>query len=252
MDEQYDVVVVGGGAAGLSGALALAGARRSVLVIDAGQPRNAPAGHVHNYLGPRGHATGRAARDRPRRGRRVRRRRSSPAGSTAVERDGTAASGSSSTDGGRVSGPAAAGHHRAGRRAARRARPRRALGPRRPALPLLPRLGGPRPGRSASWRPGRWRAPGADVAPAERRRRRLPAHRPGARPTTSASSWPPAGIRGRRRRGGRAGGRRRPARPACGWPPARWSPRDAVVVAPRFTARADCSPRSGCDRCRRR
>jgi thioredoxin reductase/SAM-dependent methyltransferase len=49
-DETYDVVVVGGGAAGLSGALALARARRSVLVLDAGQPRNAPAGQVHNYL----------------------------------------------------------------------------------------------------------------------------------------------------------------------------------------------------------
>ncbi len=46
----YDVVVVGGGAAGLSGALALARARRSVLVVDGGQPRNAPAAHVHNYL----------------------------------------------------------------------------------------------------------------------------------------------------------------------------------------------------------
>ncbi|MGZ4693742.1 MAG: NAD(P)/FAD-dependent oxidoreductase [Acidimicrobiales bacterium] len=50
----YDVVVVGGGAAGLAGALALARARRSVLVIDAGSPRNAPAGHVHNYLGREG------------------------------------------------------------------------------------------------------------------------------------------------------------------------------------------------------
>ncbi len=48
---QYDVVVVGGGAAGLAAALALARARRSVLVIDDGTPRNAPAGHVHNYLG---------------------------------------------------------------------------------------------------------------------------------------------------------------------------------------------------------
>ena len=47
---RYDVVVVGGGAAGLSGALTLARARRSVLVIDAGRPRNAPASHVHNYL----------------------------------------------------------------------------------------------------------------------------------------------------------------------------------------------------------
>jgi thioredoxin reductase/protein-L-isoaspartate O-methyltransferase len=53
-DEMYDVVVVGGGAAGLSGALALGRSRRSVLVIDAGEPRNAPAGHAHNYLGREG------------------------------------------------------------------------------------------------------------------------------------------------------------------------------------------------------
>jgi thioredoxin reductase len=46
---KYDVVVVGGGAAGLSGALTLGRALRSVLVIDAGTPRNAPAGHVYNY-----------------------------------------------------------------------------------------------------------------------------------------------------------------------------------------------------------
>lgn len=52
--ETYDVVVVGGGAAGLSGALALSRARRSVLVVDGGDPRNAPAGHVHNYLGREG------------------------------------------------------------------------------------------------------------------------------------------------------------------------------------------------------
>jgi thioredoxin reductase len=50
MNESYDVVVVGGGAAGLSGAVALARSRRSVLVVDAGDPRNAPAGHVHNFL----------------------------------------------------------------------------------------------------------------------------------------------------------------------------------------------------------
>lgn len=46
----YDVVVVGGGAAGLSGALMLGRARRSVLVVDSGQPRNAPAAHVHGFL----------------------------------------------------------------------------------------------------------------------------------------------------------------------------------------------------------
>ena len=50
MDESYDVVVVGGGAAGLAGAVVLARSRRSVLVVDAGDPRNAPASHVHNYL----------------------------------------------------------------------------------------------------------------------------------------------------------------------------------------------------------
>ncbi|TNC27727.1 NAD(P)/FAD-dependent oxidoreductase [Amycolatopsis alkalitolerans] len=54
MKAKYDVVVVGGGAAGLSGALALSRARRSVLVIDAGSPRNAPAEGVHNYLGREG------------------------------------------------------------------------------------------------------------------------------------------------------------------------------------------------------
>ncbi|GCE51422.1 thioredoxin reductase [Thermosporothrix hazakensis] len=45
-----DVVVIGGGVAGLSGALALVRARRSVVVVDSGQPRNAFAAHVHNYL----------------------------------------------------------------------------------------------------------------------------------------------------------------------------------------------------------
>ena len=50
----YDVVVVGGGAAGLSGAVALARSLRSVLVVDAGEPRNGPADGVHNYLGREG------------------------------------------------------------------------------------------------------------------------------------------------------------------------------------------------------
>ncbi|MDQ0120998.1 thioredoxin reductase [Pseudarthrobacter defluvii] len=47
---EYDVVIVGGGAAGLSAALVLTRARRKVLVIDAGAPRNAPAKHMHGFL----------------------------------------------------------------------------------------------------------------------------------------------------------------------------------------------------------
>ena len=46
----YGVVVIGGGAAGLSAALVLSRARRKVLVVDAGEPRNAPATHMHGYL----------------------------------------------------------------------------------------------------------------------------------------------------------------------------------------------------------
>ena len=50
MNTSFDVVVIGGGAAGLSGALMLTRSRRSVLVIDAGEPRNAPAEGVHGFL----------------------------------------------------------------------------------------------------------------------------------------------------------------------------------------------------------
>ncbi|MCP2262544.1 thioredoxin reductase (NADPH) [Streptoalloteichus tenebrarius] len=47
---KYDVVVVGGGVAGLTAGLVLARARRRVLVVDAGEPRNTPAAHLHNFL----------------------------------------------------------------------------------------------------------------------------------------------------------------------------------------------------------
>jgi thioredoxin reductase len=47
---EYDVVVIGGRAAGLSAALVLSRARRRVLVVDAGTPRNAPAAHMHGFL----------------------------------------------------------------------------------------------------------------------------------------------------------------------------------------------------------
>ena len=48
---EWDVIVVGGGSAGLSAALMLGRSRRRVLVIDANRPRNAVAPHMHGVLG---------------------------------------------------------------------------------------------------------------------------------------------------------------------------------------------------------
>src|SRR5664279_666255 len=48
--KEFDVVVIGGGAAGLSAALVLSRARRSVAVVDAGAPRNSPAAHMQGFL----------------------------------------------------------------------------------------------------------------------------------------------------------------------------------------------------------
>jgi thioredoxin reductase len=49
-ETDYEVIVVGGGAAGLSAALVLGRARRRTLVVDAGEPRNAPAAHMQGFL----------------------------------------------------------------------------------------------------------------------------------------------------------------------------------------------------------
>ncbi|MER5419141.1 NAD(P)/FAD-dependent oxidoreductase [Streptosporangium roseum] len=46
----FDVVVVGGGPAGMSATLTLGRAHRAVLLLDAGEGRNAPAEAVHNFL----------------------------------------------------------------------------------------------------------------------------------------------------------------------------------------------------------
>ncbi|HZN97555.1 MAG TPA: FAD-binding protein, partial [Gemmatimonadales bacterium] len=46
----YDCIVVGAGPAGLSAALMLGRCRRSVLVCDVGEPRNARSAGMHNYL----------------------------------------------------------------------------------------------------------------------------------------------------------------------------------------------------------
>jgi thioredoxin reductase len=53
-DKIYDVVVVGGGAAGLSAAVTLGRALRSVLVVDAGEPRNGRSTAVHAFLSREG------------------------------------------------------------------------------------------------------------------------------------------------------------------------------------------------------
>ncbi|MEV5547435.1 NAD(P)/FAD-dependent oxidoreductase [Streptomyces sp. NPDC052309] len=50
LTEKYEVIVVGGGAAGLSAALVLGRARLRTLVVDAGEPRNAPSDHMQGYL----------------------------------------------------------------------------------------------------------------------------------------------------------------------------------------------------------
>lgn len=53
-----DVVVIGGGTAGLAAAVALARSRRRVVLVDAGEPRNAVAHAAHNVLGNEGIAPG--------------------------------------------------------------------------------------------------------------------------------------------------------------------------------------------------
>jgi len=54
VERHCDVAVIGGSAAGLAAALQLVRQRRSVIVVDAGEPRNAPAAHLHGYLGHEG------------------------------------------------------------------------------------------------------------------------------------------------------------------------------------------------------
>ena len=45
-----EVIVVGGGAAGLSAALVLGRSRRRTLVVDDGMPRNAPSAEAHSIF----------------------------------------------------------------------------------------------------------------------------------------------------------------------------------------------------------
>lgn len=54
MDTEWDCVIVGGGVAGLSAALALGRARRTTLVLDRGGQSNRPAAHIGGLLGQEG------------------------------------------------------------------------------------------------------------------------------------------------------------------------------------------------------
>ena len=55
---QFDVIIIGGSFAGLAAALQLGRARRTVLVIDAGERRNRFASAAHGFLGRDGVAPG--------------------------------------------------------------------------------------------------------------------------------------------------------------------------------------------------
>lgn len=49
--DSYDLIIIGGGPAGLQAALSAGRVRRTTLLLDSGDYRNAPAGHMHNVLG---------------------------------------------------------------------------------------------------------------------------------------------------------------------------------------------------------
>ena len=227
--ETYDVAIIGGGPAGLSAALVLGRARRRVVVVDAGAPRNAPAAHMQGFLSRDG--TSPAELLQPREPR---------SGATAWRSSRTASS---------TRPPASRSGSPSGRTVEARQvllatgavdelpdvdRRPRALGPRSPALPVLPRLGGARPAdRRARDRPGVRRA---RTSPAPMDGRRDPLHAHARRHARRAGDARRPWHRGRRR-DGRAPRRRRRS-PASGEARRRPQRRARRALHPTRAARA--------------
>ena len=239
---EYDVVIIGGGAAGLSAALVLSRARRRVAVVDAGAPRNAPAAHMHGFLSRDGlppHdllAIGRTEVESYG-GRLIDGR------VTGMPGDAARASTSRLADGAALTRPPHPDRHRPARRTPGHPRRPRTLGTGPTALPLLPRLRGPRPAdRRAGRNPGRRRARPAHPA-VVRRRHPLAAHRhPDRRPAPAAGR---PGHRRRRRPGAPARRDRRPAERRRTRRRSASIPRAAVFVRPTLHSQQRFARRPG-------
>lgn len=193
-DWTVDVLVVGGGPAGLSAALTLGRSRRSVLVVDAGAPRNGPAEAVHGFLTrdgtPPQDLLELARAEVARYGVDLHAGRAvslSRVGESVPGRPGRR------RDGAR---PAVGRHDRSPRRAAAGPRAGGAVGARRHPLPALPRLGGPRPYDRGA-RDFRLRAAPGGVVPCLAPRARAPRQR-GERRTDHAAPSAPTGRGGGR------------------------------------------------------